>query len=143
MRAVQTIVGIWLLSSLAIWIRGGLGFSILHTLPFVQRPHHLSPHYDAMACIALAMGAWGVLKLASRPRIANPPQTPNGRFRGELIVVPATVIVLAWITARVTPALGFNELIRPSPYPVENAYLAVLAVGVFSAVLAFRWLRNK
>lgn len=141
MRAFQTIVGIWLLSSLAIWIRGGLGFSIFHTLPFVVRPHHLSPHYDLMACIALAIGAWGLWMLALRPKSPNPPPSP-GRFRGELIVVPATVITLAWITAQVTP-MGFGELIRPSPYPVENAYLAVLAVGVFSVVLASRWLRNK
>jgi len=142
MRAARTIIGIWLLASLAIWIRGGLEFSILHTLPFVKRPHLLSPHYEVMASIALAMGAWGLWILALRPKAAGAP-APSGRFRGELIVVPTTVIVAAWITARVTPAMEFNELIRPSPFPVENAYLAVLGVGVLSVVLAARWLMKR
>ena len=49
MRAAKAVFVITLLCALAIWIRGGQGFCVLEALPFVERPHALSPEYDWLA----------------------------------------------------------------------------------------------
>ena len=49
MRAVKTVIAIWLLCALALWIRGDQGFSVLEALPFVQRSGSLSRDYEWFA----------------------------------------------------------------------------------------------
>ena len=63
MRAAKTVFMIWLLCELALWIRGGQGFSVFEALPIVQRNHTISPEYDWLALAALMIGLWGYLMI--------------------------------------------------------------------------------
>jgi len=118
MRAVKTVIAIWLLCALAIWIRDGRGFCVLDALPFVERQESFSPDYEWLVLAALMIGMWGYLMLT---RQKGGQQGQDGkRFRSAILLVPATIIGLALLTQRVTPALSFAEVVGDSHKLVGN-----------------------
>ena len=140
MRAARTVFLIWLLCELAIWIRAGRGFCVLEALPFVERSDSLSPDYDWFALAALLIGLWGYLLLSRRT--GGEQQQKNGTtFRTGIILVPLTVIGLAWVSRHLRPAVGFAELVGPEKLH-EHVYLAALCVLVFAVLLAIKRFRK-
>ena len=139
MKIAKTILIIWLFAELMLWIRGGQGFSILETLPFVVRREGLSPDYERLALAALLIGLWGFLMVAVRTT-GGPPRNPS-RFRTELLWVPATIICMALFSRRVHSALSFADLLNDPERLMDHRHLALLSAGVFGILLiwiAFR-----
>lgn len=143
MRALKIIIAAWLLGMLALWIRGGQGFCITETLPFVHRQQPFSNEYELQAVLALLMGAWGVWMLSRQSPKTNAQASSQGRFRSEVILVPLAILALAAISQRITAGRTFTDVIGNPPRATEHAYLAVLAVVVFGIVLAFKFSKNR
>jgi hypothetical protein len=159
MRAAKAIITIWLLCLLAVWIRGGRGFCILETLPFVERQEILSHDYEWPALGAVLIGLWGYLMLAHRqdsqhreiqepqsPQESQPPprSSPSHReFRSSVLLIPATIIALALITPRLKLATNFVDTVGRSPKVMEHTYLALLCVAVFTGVLVIKWILKR
>jgi hypothetical protein len=143
MRALKIIIAAWLLGMLALWIRGGQGFCITETLPFVHRQQPFSNEYELQAVLAVLMGVWGVWMLSRQSPKTTVPASGQGRFRSEIILVPLGIIALAAISQRITAGRTFSDVIGNPPRSTEHAYLAVLAVVVFGIVLAFKFSKNR
>ena len=130
------------LSALALWIRGGADYSILETLPFVERRVALPPDYDWAALAVLVAGIWSLTMIH---------RTPAGRTPGPartapviaLVLVPAVVVVLATLTERVTLAVRFADVVGQPRDPLKHRCLATLALGVIALLLATRWWRAR
>lgn len=141
MRAAKLVIVIWLLCELAIWIRDGRGFCVLEALPFVERSESFTADYEWFALAALGIGLWGYLML---PRSTDEQKQQDGtRFRTSIILVPATIIGLALLSRRLTPAVSFGETVGYSGKLLEHTYLAALCVLVFGVLLAIKRFRNR
>ncbi|MBP7935820.1 MAG: hypothetical protein KA354_14325 [Phycisphaerae bacterium] len=139
MRAAKIVFLIWLLCELGLWVRGGQGFCVMDTLPFVQRPQSLSPHYEWLAAGAILIGLWGFLMLP-RPQAAA---QQTRRFRSELFLVPATIIALALVSERLHTTLSLTDLTGDPNRAIEHRHLAILCLCVYAALLAIKALRNR
>ena len=141
MRAVRTVILIWLLCGLAMWIRDGREFCVLETLPFVERPDSLAREYEWFALLAILIGLWGYLMLP--PTKADDQRQQNGRrFRSGIVLVPATIIALALISQRLTPAVSFADAFVHSGRLLEHRYFAALCVVVVAVLLLIKRFRN-
>jgi hypothetical protein len=140
-RAVWVIVVVWLLCSLALWVRDGRSFSILETLPFVQRSAPLSSTYEWLALAILAAGLWsGLMLTRERPVSTNPVRNKPPVL--ILVLLPATIVGLALLTARITPAVRFADVVGHRGDLLAHQYLTVLALLVIGVLLAIKWLRS-
>jgi hypothetical protein len=142
MRAVKAVFVIWLLSTLVLWIRSGEDFSILETLPFVERRIALPPDYDWVALAVLATGVWGMFTI-----LGTPPPSTNSPVKtistAALILVPMAVVLLALLTARVTLAVGFADVVGQPRDLLKYQCLATLGLGVIAILLATKWFRRQ
>jgi hypothetical protein len=142
MWAAKAVFVIWLLSALALWVRSGTTFSILETLPFVERRIALPPDYDWAALAVLATGVWGMVKITGTPPPSSS-STPKPISTAVLILVPIAVVVLALLTARVTLAVGFADVVGQPRDLLKYQCLTILALGVIAALLAVKWFRSR
>jgi hypothetical protein len=142
MRAAKTVIVIWLLCELALWIRDGRGFCVLEALPFVERQEYFSRDYEWFALAALMIGLWGYLMLPRKTGDQQQQQDPT-QFRSSIVLVPLTIIGLALLSRRLTPAVSFGETVGHSGKLLEHTYLAALGVLVVGALLAIKRFRNR
>lgn len=143
MRSAKIVFLIWLLASLALWIRQGNSACIGEMLPLVERSEHLSWRYDLYALAILGIGIAGYAALmAQRPPI--PPVIKAKRPPIAVLVGAGflTVLALAIFERRIHPAIHFNQLAEATGVAEELRYLALLALGVVVFLVMVRWLRD-
>ena len=143
MRAAKIVLVVWLLCELGLWIREDQGFSLLDTLPFVQRSQALSPNYDRLALAAILIGLWGYAMLPKPQPGQRQQQQQGGRLRSGVFLVPLTIIGLAALSQRLHAALRFSDLVGYSRLELEHRHLALLSLAVFAVLLAIKTLRNR
>lgn len=124
------------------WVRSGEDFSILETLPFVERRIALPPDYDWAALAVLATGVWGMVTIsrAPLPSTSSPAKTISTTV---LILVPTAVVLLALLTARVTVVVGFADVVGQPRDLLKHQCLATLTLGVITVLLATKWFRSR
>lgn len=140
MRAAKVVIVIWLLSSIALWIRSGQDFSVLDTLPFVERRVTLPADYDWAALMVLATGVWGGAVLLQRPA-PNPATQPKTISTAALILVPAAVVGLAMLTSRVVVAVTFADVVGHPNDLLKFQCLAILGLLIIAVLLTIKWFR--
>lgn len=142
MRAAKAVLVIWMLCAIALWVRSGQNFSVLDTLPFVERRVALPPDYDWFALAVLATGLWGLVVLTREPSPAvNPPAKKVPIV--VVLLVPVTIVGLALLTARVTLAVSFADLVGHPDNLLKYQYLAILTLLVIAGLLAVKWFRSR
>lgn len=139
MRAAKIVLVVWLLLELALWIRGGEGFSVIDALPFAQRSESFPQSYEALALWACLIGLWGIAMMPRR----EAKQQPGSRFRIGLFLVPLTIIALAALSRRYVSTLHFAEIVGDPGRLLEHRHLALLCVVVFAVVLLIKESRNR
>jgi hypothetical protein len=145
MRAVKIVLVIWLLIELALWIRGGEGFSVIDALPFAQRPQSFPQTYELLASGALLIGLWGYAIMPRAETGQQPQQAPVGkrRFRAGLLLVPLSIIALAALSRRYVSTLHFPDIVGDPARLTEHRHLALLCVVVFAVLLLIKEFRNR
>lgn len=143
MRVAKIVLVVWLFCELGLWIREGLGFSLLDTLPFVQRSQPLSAGYDRLALAAIMIGLWGYAMMPKPQPGQQQQQQQGGRFRSGIFLVPLTIIALAALSQRLHSTLRFGDLVGYSRLDLEHRHLALLSLCVFAVLLAIKTLRNR
>jgi len=135
MYVIRTVIWIWMICEICLWLRAPAGFSVFETLPFAVRPHALDPFYDVMALVVSSTGMWGVLTvLKQKPQ---PPAAHAGPSRAWL-VLPGVLILLVLLRRQ----MAFQVPLDAWNVQFEHRYLAVLGLTFIGVIVAIREFRR-
>lgn len=144
MRVAKIIFLIWLITSVAIWIRQGQGACIGESLPFVVRSQPLSPRYDLYALALLAIAVVGAFAITSDRSKLPPVVRPRRPSIAVILVVGVgTALALAIFEQRIRPAIHFDQVVGSSGNVEELRYLALLGLCVLVFLLCVRAFRDR